>query len=158
MTLVVRQIQCGRPSVLRLFWQHWFGHKDFALLVAAEGVMNWRTTVASLSHWLQTDTRGFAVRGESKEALVTRQMRSRDTGGFADTWWDSNSLVWPQRLCFARGCRRCDGLEDNGGFFVSFAANMTLAVSQWGRKQEAKQGCAPVTLAVSQTHGGTATW
>ena len=94
---------------------------------------------------------------------MTCQMCSRDTGGFADTWWDSNTvmvcgLVWPQRLCFARGCRRCDGLEDNSGFFVSFAANMTLAVSQWGRKQEAKQGCAPVALAVSQTHGGTATW
>ena len=50
------------------------------------------------------------------------------------------------------------GWKNNSGFFVSFAANMTLAVSQWGRKQEAKQGCAPVTLAVSQTHGGTATW
>ena len=47
------------------------------------------------------------------------------------------TLVWQQRLCFARGCRRCDGLEENSGFFVSFATNwrMTLAVSQWRQKQ-----------------------
>ena len=53
-------------SVLRLFWQHWFGHKDFALLVAAEGVMNWRTTVASLSHWLQTDTLAVSQSGRKQ--------------------------------------------------------------------------------------------
>ena len=42
-------------SVLRLVWQHWFGSKDFALLVAAEGVMDWKKIVASLSHLLQTE-------------------------------------------------------------------------------------------------------
>ena len=51
-------------SVLRLVWQHWFGSKDFALLVAAEGVMDWKKIVASLSHIcykLKNDARGFAV-------------------------------------------------------------------------------------------------
>lgn len=42
-------------SILRFFWQNWFGHKDFALLVATEGVLNWKRTVASFSELLQTD-------------------------------------------------------------------------------------------------------
>ena len=55
--LVVFLWWCGGVfrSVLRLVWQHWFGSKDFALLVAAEGVMDWKKIVASLSHLLQTE-------------------------------------------------------------------------------------------------------
>ena len=53
-------------SVLRLVWQHWFGSKDFALLVAAEGVMDWKKIVASLSHLLQTEE--FRSGDESKGA------------------------------------------------------------------------------------------
>ena len=40
--------------VLRVFWQHWFGHKDFAMIVATQGVRFWKEPVASLSHFLQT--------------------------------------------------------------------------------------------------------
>ena len=62
------------------------------------------------------------------------------------------TLVWQQRLCFARGCRRCHGLEENSGFFVSFATNwrMTLAVSQWGRQQGRR---ADLLVSGAQTRG-----
>ncbi len=39
--------------VLRVFWQHWFGHKDFAMIVATRGVLFWRETLGAMSHLLQ---------------------------------------------------------------------------------------------------------
>lgn len=36
-------------SVLRVFWNDWFGHKDFALLIATKHVLDWQMTLTLLS-------------------------------------------------------------------------------------------------------------
>ena len=40
-------------SVLRVFWNDWFGHKDFALLIATKHVLDWQMTLTLLSKHLQ---------------------------------------------------------------------------------------------------------
>ena len=40
-------------SVLRVFWNDWFGHKDFALLIATKHVLDWQMTLTLLSKRLQ---------------------------------------------------------------------------------------------------------
>ena len=40
-------------SVLRVFWTDWFGHKDFALLVATKHVLDWQMTLTLLTEHLQ---------------------------------------------------------------------------------------------------------
>ena len=40
-------------SVLRVFWTDWFGHKDFALLIATKHVLDWQMTLTLLTEHLQ---------------------------------------------------------------------------------------------------------